>query len=155
VLPSGAYVDVSPPTFAGCGLDVSRFGVLALAKRAQKEERSPLIVSTQAPRMFPSSATVRYRVSITNTGDNAYPLRPCPSYQEYLVVIVPGSQPVYAHPSFYLNCETVPDIPAHGTVVFAMELRVPAASGEAKFGWILNVAGSPGAGAMVQVAPSP
>jgi hypothetical protein len=148
-------VDVSPPTFAGCGLDISRFGVPSLAKRAQKEPRSPLIVTTQAPRVFPSSSTARYRVSITNTGDTAYPLYPCPSYQEYLVVIVSGSQPVYSHPNFYLNCEAVPEIPAHSTVVFVMEFSVPAASGEAKFGWILNVAGSPGAGTMVQVAPQP
>ena len=105
--------------------------------------------------MFPSSATLRYRVRITNTGDTRYPLHPCPSYQEYLVVIVPGSQPVYTHPSFYLNCEAFPEIPAHSTVVFAMEFSVPAASGEAKFGWILNVTGSPGAGTIVQVAPQP
>jgi hypothetical protein len=147
-------VDIPAPFFAGCGIDVSRFGVPSIARRALLEERSRLRVSVQIPRIVTPSSTVRYTITITNTGDAAYSLRPCPSYQEYMVVIVPGSRAIYTHPSFYLNCQTVRSIPPHGMVTFAMEMQVPAAVGQAKFGWILNVAGSPAAGTVLRVIPA-
>jgi hypothetical protein len=156
VLPTGAHVDVPAPYFARCGLDVGRFGVLSLAKviRRARNPTSPLLVSAMAPHTFQASGTMRYRISVTNSRDKAYPLRPCPSYQEYLVVIIRGGQPVYVQPNYYLNCTAVSSIPAHGTVLFAMEIRVPAGVGEAKFGWVLNVPGTPGTGSMVQVVPA-
>jgi hypothetical protein len=157
VLPSGGHVDVRAPFFAGCGiLGVSRFGVLSLDRAVRQSQISLLVVSTVAPKTVMESSTMRYTVSITNNGDTAYPLRPCPSYQEVLVVIVRGAGLVSPHPTyFFLNCDAVPAIPAHGTVLFAMEMRVPGAVGPAKFGWILNVPGSPAAGTMVQVEPTP
>ena len=51
----------------------------------------------------------------------------------------------------YLNCDTVTEIPSGGSVTYAMVIDVPAAAGSGKLGWVLNVIGSPAAGAAIDV----
>jgi hypothetical protein len=149
VLPSGGSIDIRAPSFLGCGIDVSRFGVPSLAQQGQVET-SPLSVSVKAPRTAASSSILHYTVTVTNTADRPFVLSPCPSYEEYVYI----AQPAQTHRSYYLNCDAVSEIPPHRTVTFAMVIDIPEGSGLAKFGWFLNVTGSPAAGTALQVLPS-
>ena len=139
MLPSGAHVDVPAPFFAGCGFaGVSRFGVLSLARFIKQAQQSALLVSVVAPHTVRSSGTMRYTI-VTNNGDTDYFFRPCRLSESMVVIILRGAHSVSGRPNYYyLNCGAVSSIPAHGTVLFAMQMHVPAAVGEAKFGWVLE-----------------
>ena len=66
------------------------------------------------------SELLRYNVAVTNTGTRAFRFAgsSCPVYIEE---VVPGPQEVYV-----LNCRPADSIAAGVTVVFAMQLRIPA-----------------------------
>jgi hypothetical protein len=66
-------------------------------------------------------AACRSARSERNRSDTAYKLAPCPAYQEYLNV--PGGG--FVHPNYYLNCDTVSQIPAGGAVTYETRLQLP------------------------------
>jgi hypothetical protein len=153
LLPSGDRVDVKNHGFdAGCGVSVSRFGVAGLSPPPE-EQPSPLEARVEAPGSAAPRSTLSYAVMITNTGDGAYELSPCPTYEEYLFVWN-GSTPKSTRRDEYLNCDTVTEIPAGGSVTFAMVIDVPDEAGAGKLGWILNLMGSPAAGTTIVVLES-
>jgi len=149
LLPSGDRVDVQNHGFdAGCGVDVSRFGVPGLSP--PPEQSSLLETRVDAPHSAAIGSTLSYTVTITNGGDVGYELSPCPTYEEY-VYVSDGPTAKSTRRDEYLNCDTVTEIPAGGSVTYAMVIDVPAEAGTGKLGWILNVPGRPAAGAAIDV----
>ena len=63
---------------------------------------------------------------MTNPAAKPFPLRPCPSYAEFLGGLIgPGAANRYLVKYYYLNCSTVHAIPAHGSVTYQMKLPLP------------------------------
>jgi hypothetical protein len=73
-----------------------------------------------------------------NTSGKRVAMSPCPSYTQYLAIAAGNALTVVAQQRFYLNCAAVRQVPAHGSVTFAMRIAVPAASGRAKYDWQLQ-----------------
>jgi hypothetical protein len=65
-------------------------------------------------------------------------MSPCPSYTQYLAIVAGGGKAVAVQQRFYLNCAAARQVPAHGSVTFAMRIAVPAAPGRAKYDWQLQ-----------------
>lgn len=76
-----------------------------------------------------------------NGGAVAYQLSPCPAYEEYIV-----SRDAFIHPNYYLDCDTVQQIPAGGSITYEMRLDLPAyidSTGSHRKPSVSNVAGFP------------
>lgn len=121
---------------------VSTFGVPALPPPGNVSPLDVLTVTVAMPARVKAGSTLAYTVTLHNRSGHAVALRPCPSYEEY--VLAPGAVPGPVRSAFhryYLNCPAAPPIPAHGSVTFAMRVPVPAFTGKAraaKYGWILR-----------------
>jgi hypothetical protein len=100
-----------------------------------------LAVSIDAPSRAVIGRPLRYSVTIVNAGDQSVPLRPCPNYDQRLVVegARPSLQP------WRLNCHQVAAIHPGERVTFMMEFAVPATlpPGQAALIWNLDL--GPGA----------
>lgn len=142
VLPSGGFLDVPDRHFdTVCGVEVSRFGVPALARR-EEPAPSPLTARMTTPATAHAGEQIVYTVTLRNRTGTAYSLSPCPAYEEYVVDVHGG----YVHPNYYLNCDAVHAIPAGAAVTFRMRLRLPAnfrKTGLAKFGWLMQATSAP------------
>lgn len=148
-LPSGDFIDVASHRFdTVCGVEVSRFGVPAYAEPGD-EPVSPLTAQMTGPATAHPGENLAYTVVLRNGSDSAYQLTPCPSYEEYVAIYSGG----IVRPNYYLNCDTVREIPAHGAVTYEMRLQLPAdlGSGQAKFGWYLVGGAGPYAAAAEQL----
>jgi len=88
-----------------------------------------------------------YFVTLSNPLGQAVMLVPCPSYTQSLGVGVPVRQ------TLALNCAAAGSIPAGNSVMFEMQLAVPAnfPQGMTKLGWQLEVPGGASAGTTVAV----
>lgn len=160
-LPSGGEVAVqSPPFVVACGLSVSRFGVPADRQPpASGPPPSPLTATIAAPASVRAGETLRYTVTLANPTDAAVGLQPCPAYQEFVGYdSVIGWTSATKHD--YLNCDAVHEVPAHGSVTFAMQLTLPTAAprvttpgSPAKFGWSVDGDPGPRTGTLLQVLP--
>jgi hypothetical protein len=150
-LPSEDLVDVASHGFdTVCGVSVSRFGVPAHAEPPQEPTPSPLTVHISAPRTARAGEDFAYTVTLHNRAAIAYPLVPCPAYEEY--VVLPGG--VFVHPNYHLNCDTVVEIAARGSVTYEMHLQLAGdldGTGTAKFGWRLQGEIGPGAAEPIQI----
>jgi hypothetical protein len=148
-LPSGAHIDVSSHRFdTTCGVSVSRFGVPADALPPNDPASSPLTAYLSAPAQVRAGETLTYTVTLRNRGHTAYALVPRPAYEEY---VVRGS--TFVQPNYYLNCDSVHELPAGGSVIYQMRLKLPATLGigQAKFGWQLHGEAGPFAAEIVQI----
>lgn len=123
------------PLRAGCGVGASSFGT-------QAPVRAPSRLSgLRGDITFPDSVTgkgsAQFTVTLSNpTGSDVDLAQDCPSYEEFLV---PASSHVSTNShAYYLNCAAGSRIPAGGSLTFAIQVPVPDAVGEAKFGWILR-----------------
>lgn len=141
-LPSGGTIDVDGTAFdAICGVSVSAFGVPSAASPPTDVPPSPLTASISAPPDATPGTTLRYIVTLTNPTTTAYPLTPCPAYEEYVGSAGPNGSWVGTFVEGYLNCDAVASILPGESVSFAMELALPAnqpVSDQAKFGWHLQ-----------------
>jgi hypothetical protein len=150
-LPSGDDLDVSNHGFdTVCGVSVSRFGVPADQQPPQEPAPFPLTAHISAPTTAHAGEDLTYTVTLHNRSDTAYQLTPRPAYEEYLAL--PSG--VLVHPNYYLNCDTIHEIPAGGAVTYQMRLQLPAelgGTGPAKFGWHLQGDAGPYAAEIMQI----
>jgi hypothetical protein len=163
-LPAGGTVEVAVGSatgaFAGgvdvvCGVGVSHFGVPS-GQGPDANPMSPLTAQASLPASVAPGTTLRYTVAITNPTGSAYPLNPCPVYQEW---VASGTTTTWDSTTYVgqLNCGPVGSIPAGGTVTFQMQLAVPTTQppGTAKFSWSILGGEGPWAGGPLVVAPTP
>jgi hypothetical protein len=138
-----------------CGVFVSRFGVPADQPRAPRP--SPLTARITAAATVRPGEDFTYTVTLANPTTSAYSLRPCPAYEEYIIANAgltkspaPDSRVVA---NYYLNCATVHQIGAHGSVTYQMRLKLPTGfpAGPVKFVWLLHGGAGPGASAPLKV----
>ncbi len=149
-LPGGGSVAAPVAQFdAICGVSVSKFGVPA--DQPAVPPPSPLRARVTAAATARPGEDFAYTVTLTNLTATAYPLRPCPAYEEYVYAITgPGKAAArddHVVKNYYLNCDTVHEISAHGSVTYQMRLQLPPGlptGVPAKFVWLLQ--GPPGAG---------
>lgn len=153
-LPSTDTIDVASRGFDTiCGVWASQFGVPAHAELPNEPTPSPLTARLSAPTTARAGETFAYTVTLHNRSDASYPLTPCPAYEEYLVVAVRGA--TFVHENYYLNCDTVQQIPAGGEVTYQMRLQLPAhlgGTGPAKFGWQIQGEVGPATATEVEIA---
>ena len=155
-LPDGGTLDVAGGGFdTACGVSVSRFGVPADANPQAQASPLPLTATITAPPTVLAGTTLRYLVTLSNPTDAAYPLSPCPSYEEF---VGSGSADrwVTTIRDYYLNCAATAVLAPGASVRFEMWLAIPAdqPSGFAKFGWDLQGDRGPWANAPMQVQPA-
>jgi hypothetical protein len=146
-LPSADHLDVSSHAINTiCGISVSQFGVPADAP--PQEPASPLTAHISTPARARAGQNLSYTITLRNRSHTAYLLKPCPAYEEY--VIQDGA---FLHPDYYLNCDTIHEIPAGGAVTYQMRLTLPAnlGDGQAKFGWQLHGEAGPYAAEIMQI----
>ncbi len=140
------------PFDAICGVSVSRFGVPA--DQLAVPPPSPLTARITAAATVRPGEDFSYTVTLTNRTAKAYPLRPCPAYEEYVVAITgPGTTAArgdHVARNYYLNCDTVHQISAHSAVAYQMRLQLPPGlplGVPAKFVWLLQGPAGPGTSA--------
>ena len=152
-LPSAGPIDVASHGFdTVCGVWASQFGVPAYAEQPNEPRPSPLTARLNVPTTADPGENVAYSVTLHNRTDQPYALTPCPAYEEYLGVAV--RRATFVHENFYLNCDTVQQIPAGGAVTYQMRLQLPGdlgGTGPAKFGWQIQGGVGPAAATIVQI----
>jgi hypothetical protein len=121
-----------------CGLLVSDFGAPAAPPPGSTSPLNVLAVTVTMPATLAAGTTASYSVTLHNTSGRRLTLSPCPSYTQYLAVLTGNTQAVAVQQYFYLNCAAARQVPARGSVTFAMCIPVPAASGRAKYDWQLQ-----------------
>lgn len=135
-VPSGGFIDVASHGFdTVCGVRASRFGVPADAS-PPKEPRSPLTAQLTVPATARAGENLHFAITLRNRSDTTYELTPCPAYEEYLT-----TADGFVHPNYYLNCDSVQQIPAGAAVTYAMRMQLPTdlvPTAYAKFGWHLQ-----------------
>jgi len=156
-LPGEGHLDAAVAPFdAICGVSVSQFGVPA--DQPAVPPPSPLTARITAAATVRPGEDFTYTVTLTNHTANAYPLRPCPAYQEYVYAITgPGTTAAredHVARNYYLNCDTVRQIRAHSAVAYQMRLQLPPglpAGVPAKFVWLLQGPAGPGTSAPLRI----
>ena len=155
-LPGGGTVGVRGTGFdAICGVSASPFGVPA--DQPQGPAPSPLTARITADPTARAGTDFIYLVTLTNPAAKQFPLRPCPSYAEFLGGLTgPGATKSYLVKYYHLNCSTVQAIPAHGSVTYQMKLPLPSglpAGVYSKLDW--QVQGGTGPAAVTSVTVEP
>lgn len=137
-----SWTDISSLTLYTCGSDtpyVLGFGIPAPTTAQPPSPLDVLQVSRSMPATVPSGGMADYTVTLTNSTGHAVALGPCPSYAEFMVLFGHPGNPLKLSTSYYyLNCQAAPQIPAHSSVTFDMEIHVPGGAGTAKYGWRLQ-----------------
>jgi hypothetical protein len=133
------------------GVAASAFGVPAPPQDVPSSSLDVLTESIAMPATLTAGTTASYTVTLHNPASHAVSLSPCPSYSEFMAG--PGTGPFASTRRYYLNCQAVSQIPARGSVTFAMRIAVPAAAGLAKFGWALQGTSVQSGGIVTVVAP--
>jgi hypothetical protein len=125
-LPGGGTVGAYRTRFdAICGVSASPFGVPA--DQPQGPAPSPLTARITAAATARAGTDLIYLVTLTNPTAKPFPLRPCPSYAEFLGGLTgPSATKSYLVKYYYLNCSTAQAIPADGSVTYQMKLPLPA-----------------------------
>ncbi len=160
-LPGGGSVDAPAAPFdAICGVSVSQFGVPA--GQPAVPPPSPLTARITAAATARPGADFTYTVTLTNPTATAYPLRPCPAYEEYVYAITgPGKAAArndHVVKNYYLNCDTVHEISARGSATYQMRLQLPPGlptGVPAKFVWLLQGLAGPGTSAPLRIGTWP
>lgn len=144
-LPGGGTVRATATFNAVCGVGVTTFGTPP--PPAPPAGAYPdLQAKASLPSTAVAGATLRYTVTLTNTGSHPLSLTPCPVYTEGLYTTVAD-----AH-SYRLNCSTVHAIAAGDSVTYAMRIPVPANyTGAAKFGWSIPNSASAFTGTVIAI----
>jgi hypothetical protein len=156
-LPGGGSMDAPAAPFdAICGVSVSQFGVPA--GQPAVPPPSPLTARITAAAAVRPGEDFTYTVTLTNPTATAYPLRPCPAYEEYVYAITgPGKAAArddHVVKNYYLKCDTVHEISAHHSVTYQMRLQLPPGlptGVPAKFVWLLQGLAGPGTSAPLRI----
>lgn len=127
-LPGGGVVSVRAAFDAVCGVSLGNLGHRAPAE-PDPLAYPDLSIGMDRPDTVRAGTTMHFTVTLTNNGDHAVRLDPCPVYSES--IYLKGS---HQH-AYQLNCSRVTLIAAHNVVTFAMQVPVPDERGVAKFGW--------------------
>lgn len=124
-LPGGGTVGAYGTGFdAICGVSVSLFGVPADQPRGPTP--SPLTARITAGPAAWAGTDFGYLVTLTNPAARSFPLRPCPSYAEFLGGLTgSGAKKSYVAKYYYLNCRTAQAIPAYSSVTYQIKLPLP------------------------------
>ncbi len=130
-------------------LKVSTFGVPA-PPRALTSPLDVLSATIAMPHRLPAGAMASYTVTLHNRSGHPVTLGPCPSYGEFVWPL--GTRFGSGVHRYYLNCQAMHAIPAHGSVTFGMLIQVPAKPGQAKYGWTLQGTSVQAGGAATVVA---
>jgi Protein of unknown function (DUF4232) len=146
VLRSGHHIRVTfaHPVNVVCGLLSSGFGEPWHALQPTSRWDVLTAAAHLPARMTPGSV-VHYTVTLTNTSKHDLSLSPCPSYAEYLTPTQALRKRVVER--YYLNCRASPEIPAGRSVTFAMQMRVPDATGPTKYAWQIQASNVDNGGA--------
>lgn len=133
-----------------CGLFASGFGE---PWRAVEPTSRWAVLTAHAhfPARLTPGSVLHYTVTLTNRSRHDLSLSPCPSYAEYLTPTQALQKRVVER--YFLNCQASPLIPARGSVTFAMQMRVPEATGPTKYGWQIQ-ASNVGNGGATNTQPS-
>jgi uncharacterized protein DUF4232 len=155
-LPGGRTVDAHGTGFdAICGVSVSPFGVPA--DQSHGPAPSPLTARITAGPTPRAGTDFGYLVTLTNPTAKPFPLRPCPSYAEFLGGLTgSGATKSYLAKYYYLNCSTVQAIPAHGSVTYQIKLPLPAglpAGFYSKLDWQIQGGAGPAVATSLTVEP--
>jgi hypothetical protein len=132
------------------GIAVSTFGVPVESQAQISSPLDVLTVSIAMPATLTAGTTASYTVTLHNPTSRPVSLSPCPSYEEFMVGL--GNSPASGLRRYYLNCGAVSQIPASGSVAFAIRIPAPTTAGQAKFGWALQGTSVEGGGAVSVVA---
>jgi hypothetical protein len=143
-------------TVGGLGLDIQCGAPTVLLFQAiavETPSSSPLSMLQAVANAPPTAARgslYTYTVTLTNPTAGVIALAPCPSYTE-------GMSDGAAHQdnrtTWLLNCQVKQQIPAGGSLTFAMQLTVPVSfpAGAAKVYWALQGPDGPWTGWVVTV----
>jgi Protein of unknown function (DUF4232) len=156
-LPGGGTVGVRGTGFDTiCGVWVSPFGVPA--DQPQWPAPSPLTARITAGPTARAGTDFGYLITLTNPTAKPVPLRPCPSYAEFLGGLTgPSTAKSYLVKYYYLNCSTVQAIPAGGSVTYQMKLPLPSglpAGLYSKLDWQIQGGTGPAAATSLTVEPN-
>jgi hypothetical protein len=121
-----------------CGLLVSDFGAPPAPPPGSTSPLNVLTATVKMPATLTAGTTASYSVTVHNTSGTRVAMSPCPSYTQYLAITGGRTHTVAVQQRFYLNCAAARQVPAHGSVTFAMRIAVPAAPGQAKYDWQLQ-----------------
>ena len=98
------------------------------------ENDSSLFAFVNAPLKTKRGTTLRFTVELTNNSSQPVSLSTCPTYEERLYL---GG--VVEKERYKINCAAMRSIPPQSTVVFAMQIPVPAdAPAEFELDWRLE-----------------
>jgi Protein of unknown function (DUF4232) len=125
-----------------CGLSMSDFGL------PERYAEPRLRARVELPSVARAGTTLRYSVVLSNPTAAKVAMRPCRGYTESAF-----AAGVVVRRSFALDCDSVHAVPAHGSVRYAMELKLPGRSpaGLAKLGWSLDTPVGPYAGGVFRI----
>jgi hypothetical protein len=133
-LPGGGTITATAPFDPSCGLGISELGTPAPPPPGPNAYPG-LTVSIDRPSEAAAGSTMHFTITLTNSTSHPIDLSPCPVYTEGLYGPAGPSSL-----SYLLNCDQAASIPASGAVTFAMQMPVPNAPGQAKFGWTIPTA---------------
>jgi hypothetical protein len=131
-----------------CGMSSTPFFTLKAQPTYAPDPLVSLVPRLVLPVSVKSGTTLGYEVELSNPGDRAVALSPCPVYIE--------SSDVPTKLEYRLNCALVHSIPARSVVRYAMEMAIPrsAEGGRARLFWALVDFSVPVGHGQVQVSPS-
>jgi hypothetical protein len=131
-------------TNKGVGSAMSIDPFQAAASPGAPTPATGLVATMRSPAAVVAGSTLRYEVTLKNPSSQPMPLDPCPSYREAVGAV---------EARFLLNCGPVGQIGPSASVVFSMQLDVPADTelGPTSLEW---EAGGPATNAAITVTAS-
>jgi len=128
-------------TFDFCGSTLPMllgFGAQDAGYSQPPQPLDVLTVGRSMPGTVGPGSTADYTVTLSNPTGSAVRLSPCPSYAESMIPAGQSANQASTTYYYYLNCKAAAEIPAHGSVTFAMEIPVPLSTGTARYSWQLQ-----------------
>jgi hypothetical protein len=137
----------------GCHYDLTAFGTPHHYLPEPSYPTDPLVATTTMPEQVTAGTTIAYTVTLTNPTDNAVPLTPCPTYEEFVNVVsshakIDGQDVIYQ-----LNCAGHTTVAPGQALTFAMRIPAPTEPGVAKWGWDIQPGSAGRGGALIVVSP--
>ena len=143
--PDGDGFKGAPPcTNQGAASTITVDPIQTAAPPVAPPPSAGLVATIRSPASVVAGSTLRYEVTLKNPTSDPVPLQPCPSYSESVATV---------SARYRLNCDPVGQIGPGASVVFAIQLAVPAdvPLGPANLQW---EAGGPATSAGITVTGS-
>jgi len=103
-----------------CGMSATPFYTLRPPPSYPTDPLAALVPRLRLPATVRAGATLVYQVELINPANRALPLSPCPVYLEH------SSIPTKF--LYRLNCRQIRTVPANGSVLYEMEMVIPASA---------------------------